>query len=168
MTSILDSKPRRVLIFGNSGAGKTTLAKQLQEKFNLAHLDLDTLAWQDTNPPERTDLETVSKTITDFAKQHKEWVVEGCYADLLEILVNEATEVIYLNPPLADCIAHAKQRPWEPHKYKTKEEQDANLDMLLDWIAQYDVRNDSCSRAAHRNLYIAFQGEKRELSYLRT
>ena len=39
---------RKILIFGNSGSGKSTLAGKLCAGNGLAHLDLDTLAWQNT------------------------------------------------------------------------------------------------------------------------
>ena len=36
---------RRIVVFGNSGSGKTTLARVLTSQYGLAHLDLDSLAW---------------------------------------------------------------------------------------------------------------------------
>ena len=47
---------RKVLVFGNSASGKSTLAKRLATSEKLAHLDLDLLAWQATNPPTRVPL----------------------------------------------------------------------------------------------------------------
>jgi adenylate kinase family enzyme len=44
---------RKLVIFGNSGAGKSTLALQLAHEEKLAHLDLDTLAWEPSSPPRR-------------------------------------------------------------------------------------------------------------------
>ncbi|MCE9595769.1 MAG: hypothetical protein K8S98_16390 [Planctomycetes bacterium] len=35
----------RVLVFGNSGSGKSHLARRLLTEHGLAHLDLDTIAW---------------------------------------------------------------------------------------------------------------------------
>lgn len=84
---------RRILIFGNSGSGKSTLAKKLCSSENLAHLDLDTLAW-------------------------------------------------------------------EPHKYESKEAQDANLGMLVDWISQYAERSDTFSQESHQKLFDDYAGEK--------
>ena len=59
---------RKILIFGNSGSGKSTLAKKLCAAEKLAHLDLDTLAWQPTNPPIRNPLTESEKNITEFIK----------------------------------------------------------------------------------------------------
>ena len=86
--------------------------------------------------------------------------IEGCYSDLLEIALPKSSEIIYLNLPVEACIANAKARPWEPHKYDSKEAQDANLGMLIDWIAQYTVRNDTFSKSAHEALYKGYKGKK--------
>lgn len=152
---------KRILIFGNSGSGKSTLAAKLSKAENLAHLDLDTLAWLPSNPPQRSPLEVSQKAIQEFTDKHQAWVVEGCYADLLELLATEATEIIFMNLPIELCVENARNRPWEPHKYASKQEQDENLAMLIDWIRQYDGRHDEFSLRAHKSLYDSFSGKKR-------
>lgn len=150
---------RKVILFGNSGSGKSTLAKKLQKE-GLAHLDLDTLAW-DMNPePVRRPLEKSREEILEFISGKDDWVIEGCYADLLEFLLEEATEVIFLDLPVKTCLENAKNRPWEPHKYESKEAQDQNLSMLLDWITQYPEREDTFSRTSHQTLFDEFSGKK--------
>jgi hypothetical protein len=91
-------------------------------------------------------------------------VIEGCYADLLELAAPLATEAIFLNLPVAQCQANARGRPWEPHKYSSPAAQDANLAMLLEWIAAYPERDDVLSLRAHRELFDAFSGQKKELT----
>lgn len=152
---------RKVLLFGNSGSGKSTLALQLKNTENLAHLDLDTLAWLDSSPPQRAPLEQSRSAIDDFIQANDAWVIEGCYADLLALASPAANEVIFLNIPIEQCIANARNRPWEPHKYPSKEAQDANLDMLIDWIKDYENRDDVFSQKAHLALFDDFEGTKR-------
>lgn len=152
---------RRILIFGNSGSGKSTLAKKLCEAHGLAHLDLDTLAWLPTDPPERKPLPESQTAIEEFMSSHDAWAIEGCYTDLLDIAVPCADEALFMNLPVALCIENARNRPWEPHKYASKAEQDGNLAMLIDWIAQYPTRQDGFSESAHRTLYETFPGKKR-------
>ena len=148
------------MILGNSGSGKSTLAVALASEHGLEHLDLDALAWQPTEPPQRVPLEVAAKRLREFARRHASWVVEGCYADLAEVVVAEATELIFLDLPVDACQRHARSRPWEPHKYETKEAQDANLDMLLQWIADYPDRDGPLGRRAHQALFDAFTGVK--------
>lgn len=152
---------RKILIFGNSGSGKSTLAKELCAKYALGHLDLDTLAWLPSSPPTRKPLIDSQKDIAIFIASNEGWVIEGCYSDLLELAIQQSNEMIFMNLPVEACIHNAMNRPWEPHKYESKEAQDANLDMLIDWIAQYPERKDTFSMAAHNKLYEQYDGKRR-------
>lgn len=154
---------RKIIIFGNSGSGKSTLATELRNE-GLAHLDLDVLAWLPVNPPERRPLDQAFDKIQQFIGEHDEWVVEGCYADLLEMVKPFASEAIFMNLPVHICQENARNRPWEPHKYESKEAQDENLKMLLDWIAGYMERDDTLSYSAHRALYESFTEKKTEIT----
>ena len=151
---------RKILIFGNSGSGKSTLAKQLSTDEGLAHLDLDTIAWLPSIPPERESLSVSNEKIEQFVQENKKWVIEGCYSDLLNLASPFANEMIFLNLSVEKCIEHCRQRPWEPHKYKTKQDQDKNLEMLIDWIRQYPVRTDEFSLLAHQKLFDEFKRKK--------
>lgn len=151
----------KILIFGNSGSGKSTLAKQLCELKGLAHLDLDLLAWEPTTPPTRKHLNVSKIEIYDFIKANNTWVIEGCYTDLLALVESYSSEIIFMNLPIQDCISNAKSRPWEPHKYQSKQAQDENLGMLIDWISQYTKRDDTFSLNAHQHFYDNFSGKKR-------
>lgn len=151
---------RRILIFGNSGSGKSTIAARLSREDGLAHLDLDSLAWLPVQPPERMPLTESTRLMREFTSNNEGWVVEGCYTDLLEVLAPQATEILFLNLPVEQCLENARNRPWEPHKYESKAAQDANLEMLLDWIAQYESRDDVFSLAAHSEFYENFTGTK--------
>lgn len=150
----------RIVIFGNSGAGKSTLASMLSAEHSLAHLDLDVLAWEPVSPPARRSINESGKLISDFINTNQNWVIEGCYSDLLSFALADATKVIFLNLPVEACVENAKSRPWEPHKYASKEAQDANLEMLIDWIKQYESRVDTFSKKAHERLYHQFDGLK--------
>ncbi len=127
----------RVIVFGNSGSGKSTLARFLCKRKNLAHLDLDTLAWQPGSTPVRCPIEVSAKQIGEFVEANPSWVIEGCYADLLALVIEQSTEIIYMNLPVDLCVVNARNREWEPHKYKSRAAQDANLEMLIGWIEQY-------------------------------
>ncbi len=150
----------KILIFGNSGSGKSTLAKKLAQTDNLAHLDLDILAWLPTDPPQRAPLPQSKIVIDEFVASHNSWVIEGGYTDLLEIVSNSARKIIFLNLNVEQCVQNAQNRSWEAHKYPSKEAQDNNLEMLLTWIREYAQRTDQFSHQAHMNFYDQYQGEK--------
>jgi adenylate kinase family enzyme len=155
----------KIIIFGNSGSGKSTLAKHLSETHQLAHLDLDTLAWLPTSPPQRQTLQQSCNAIEQFINTNDNWVIEGCYTDLLQLVESHATEIIFMNLPIEACIANAKARPWEPHKYPSKKAQDENLEMLINWISQYTQRDDTFSYAAHTQFYENYRGQKRMITH---
>jgi len=155
---------QRVLVFGNSGSGKTTYARKLVARRALSHLDLDILAWQPTTPPVRRPLAESEAEIKAFTGSHSEWVIEGSYADLLALVLPIATKVYFLNPGKDSCLENCKQRPWEPNKYDSKDAQDAALEFLLGWVGDYESRGDEFSLSAHRRLFDDFEGKKFELS----
>lgn len=150
----------KTVIFGNSGAGKSTMAKAIVAAESAGHLDLDTIAWLLTAPPTRMPLEQSFALVDAFLQDNTCWVIEGCYADLIEYALHHADNAIFLNLPASLCVENAKARPWEPHKYPSKAAQDANLDMLINWIQDYDTRDDGFSRASHQALFDGFEGQK--------
>lgn len=150
----------KILIFGNSGAGKSTLAKNLVRQYDIAHLDLDLIAWLPVVPLERKPLAESQKEIESFINQNSGWVIEGCYSDLLKMAIPDSTEIVFLNLTVETCINNAKHRPWEPHKYVSKERQDANLNMLINWISEYYQREDTFSKTAHLELFESYPGRK--------
>ena len=151
---------RKVIIFGNSGAGKSTLAKKLSGSEGLHHFDLDTVAWLATSPPQIKPVAESMQAVQEFITQYDQWVIEGCYADLLELVAPQCNEMIFLNLSIESCIHNARNRPWEPHKYPSKSAQDENLEMLLQWIAGYETRQDTFSKASHQKLYESYAGPK--------
>jgi len=151
----------KLLIIGNSASGKSTLASDFCSRLGAGHLDLDNLAWApNVKPPTRRDINDSAQAMYAFTGSTERWVVEGCYADLLSFLSVEASHLIFLDLPIEDCIANAKKRPWESHKYASKREQDKNLPMLTRWIAQYLERDDGFSHRAHEAFFDDFSGRK--------
>lgn len=59
---------------------------------------------------------------------------------------------------MENCLSRA----WEPHKYASLEAQKANLEMLIEWVKEYETREDEFSMREHRKLYEEYKGEKVE------
>ena len=154
----------RTLLFGNSGSGKSTLAKRLAQAHALAHLDLDAIVWEPDQIAVPRAPEAILASLHAFLEANERWVIEGCYGELVEAASGRCTELLFLNPGLQACLANNRQRPWEPHKYASKAEQDGMLDNLQAWVAGYYERDDGWSYAAHRRIFDAFAGPKRELT----
>ncbi len=153
----------RVVIIGNAGSGKTTLARRLARANGTPLLDLDSIAWEPGMPPVRSAPETARARLGAFCDAAPAWIVEGCYAELAQAALAWRPELVFLNPGEAVCLANCRSRPWEPHKHASAADQDAALPYLLEWVAGYYRRDDEFSLARHRALFDAYDGPKREL-----
>lgn len=151
----------RIVIYGNSGSGKTTLARRYAAKLDLKYLDLDTITWN--APGVRKKISESIEALDSFIENHDHWVIEGCYGSIILEAAKSAQELIFLNPGIHNCQANCKARPLEPHKYDSKESQDKNLEMLLNWVSEYETRDDEFSLKTHREIFDSFSGKKVEL-----
>lgn len=151
----------KVAIVGNSGSGKSTLARSLAAGRSIAVLDLDLVFWN-PGPVERPSAERVAE-VQRFCRGHDSWIIEGCYADLIEASFPWCPELIFLDPGRDVCVANCRRRPHEPHKYPTKEEQDQRLDFLIEWVADYYERDGLMSHRAHQALFDRYPGPKRRV-----
>lgn len=154
----------RTIILGNAGAGKTTLARRLSASGTVPILSLDDIAWDDG--PVRKPIEESHRLLTAFLDSHAEWVIEGCYADLLAPALPRCDELLFLNPGVEVCVVQSRSRPWEPGKFVSPAAQDAMLEPLIEWIRRYDSRADAYGHMAHREVFEGFSGRKRELTSL--
>ena len=153
----------RVLIMGNSGSGKSWRARELAQQYGVAHLDLDTIYFVPGLVAVQRPAHQVLADLRTFVASHASWVVEGCYGDVIDAALPFCTELVFMNPGKDVCLSNNGRRPWEPHKYASKEVQDSMLPFLLDWVAKYYERDDPCSYACHRRVFDAFGGAKREM-----
>src|SRR3954467_12691950 len=152
----------RVLVFGNSGSGKSTYAQALAQRHGIAHLDLDTIVWEPKQIAVLRPSADIIASLETFLSAHDSWVVEGCYGELVEAAAARAAGLVFLNPGLDACLANNTRRPWEPHKYASLEQQNAMLAKLQAWVAEYYTRADQWSYQAHRRIFDAHAGRKVE------
>lgn len=150
----------KIIILGNAGAGKSTLSRNLIARHAAAHLSLDDVAFDDG--AKRRPIEDSLAEAKRWMAEHESWIIEGCYADLIEPLLPYCDELIFLNPGVEACIAHCRSRPWEPDKFASPDEQNAHMEKLLEWVGSYATRTDEYGLVRHRKLFDAFAGEKRE------
>jgi adenylate kinase family enzyme len=147
------------VILGNAGSGKSTMARRLNAGTNIPRLSLDDIAWNDGEV--RRPLEESLRELHRFVTTHDQWILEGCYGDLVEAALPFCTELRFLNPGVEACVQHCRQRPWEPEKFGSREEQDALLDTLIQWVRDYDTRDDEYGLTRHQKLYEDFSGPKK-------
>jgi adenylate kinase family enzyme len=150
----------RLILLGNAGAGKSTMARRLIAGADIPRLSLDEIAWD--RGPKRKPLEQSLTVLRRFLRSNEQWIIEGCYSDLVEAVLPHCTELRFLNPGVETCVAHCNSRPWEPSKSSSAEEQNAMLSQLIQWVKEYETRDDEYGLKRHRRIFDNFSGPKRE------
>ena len=154
----------RIALIGNSGSGKSTLSMQLAARYALPMLDLDTVAWEPGKIAVARDPAAAVREVHEFCSAREQWVVEGCYAGLVHEALAYSPILLFLEPGVEACVANCRNRPWEPHKYESKQAQDERLEFLLSWVREYYTRAGDLSLATHQALFDEYRGPKHKLS----
>ena len=100
---------RRVVILGRGGAGKSTVARRLGERFGLPVIELDKHFWQPGLVP--LPLDKWVEAQEELASQPR-WVMDGDLGpyDALEVRLSRADTVLLLDLPLWLCASRALRR----------------------------------------------------------
>lgn len=150
----------RIILLGNAGAGKSTMARRQIGTQSIPRLSLDEIAWGEG--AQRKPLDESLRVLEHFLRQHDAWIVEGCYGDLVEAALPYCTELRFLNPGIEVCVDHCRQRPWEPEKFPSAHAQQEMLASLIAWVREYETRRDEYGLECHRRIFEGFAGRKKE------
>jgi adenylate kinase family enzyme len=99
--------PRRVVVVGVTGSGKTTLAQNLAELLGLVHIELDAIHWG-PNWTEAKPKDMLART--SAALQADGWVVDGNYGTVRELVWGQADTVVWLNYSLPVILGRLWRR----------------------------------------------------------
>lgn len=91
---VLREQLARVVVVGTSGAGKTTLARDLAALLGSAHFELDALHWKPNWVESPT--EELAARVREAVRAER-WTVDGNYGKIRDIVWGRATTVIWLN-----------------------------------------------------------------------
>ena len=90
----------KIHIIGCSGSGKTYLAKQLSEKLDIPHFDLDDIQWDNSiggygikMPPEKRD------SLLCGILQNDNWIIDGVYYSWVGKAFEDADRIYVLDMP---------------------------------------------------------------------
>ena len=107
---------RRIAVVGGSGSGKSTVARQLAERHDLAYVELDALHWGPNWTPCPDD---ELRARVEAALSAEAWVVDGDYLGKLGDLVLERAElVVWLDLPLRVTLP----RLWSRTRLRMREQ----------------------------------------------
>lgn len=132
---------RRVAVVGTSCSGKTTFAAALAARRGLPHIELDALHWRP---------DWVEAPLEDFrsdvaaAVARAQWVCDGNYSKVRDLVWGRATTVIWLNYPFATVAWRALHRTFRrcllreelySGNRETFRKQLCSRDSILLWVA---------------------------------
>ena len=98
---------QRVAIIGPGGAGKSWLARELGRRLGLPVIHLDDLFWKpgwvESDPDE---WEALNRQLV----QGERWILDGNYGGTMEIRLEAADTIVFLDPPTLLCIWRVLRR----------------------------------------------------------
>lgn len=98
---------KKILVIGCPGAGKSTFARKLRENLQLPLYYLD-MIW---HKPDKTtcSAEEFGRRLQKILQEDR-WIIDGNYLRTLEMRLQRADTVFFLDYPLEVCLAGAKER----------------------------------------------------------
>ena len=153
----------RTVIVGNSGSGKSWLAKRLGENASAQVIHLDEIFWlpggfnEKRSPSEVLSLVNTRKVETD-------WIVEGVFGDLASQFLPSAQTLIWLDFPWHVCKQRLEARGSESKLHMGRAQSERGSRELIQWAEAYYSRSGSCCHTAHLGLFESFIGRRLRLS----
>lgn len=102
----------KIVIIGSSGAGKTTLARNLGSILKIKVFHLDRVLW-------RRDWEKIARErridILEKLVMDRQWIIEGTYPLSSESVLKAADTIIFLDMPFLLCLKRVFKRHREKH-----------------------------------------------------
>ena len=133
---------QRIHIFGASGSGTTTIAKNICERFDYQHFDTDNYYWYPTEVPftEARPINERLQLLNADLKNHGKWILSGSLDGWGDPLIPLFELVIFVYVPQDIRIERLKEREFKRYgkevfpggnKYEATKE-------FIEWAAGYD------------------------------
>ncbi|WP_411343302.1 DNA topology modulation protein [Paenibacillus sp. WLX1005] len=123
------STMQKIMIIGCSGAGKSTLSRKLHETLHIPVIHMDAHFWQ-TNW-QATEDEEWDRQVEAFA-QADCWIIDGNYGRTMDIRIQHADTIIYLDMPRWLCLYRVIKRRIQYHG-KSRPDMNAGCNEKIDW-----------------------------------
>ncbi|MBT96762.1 hypothetical protein CMI49_01540 [Candidatus Pacearchaeota archaeon] len=142
-------KLNKIFILGTSGSGKTTLAKNLSEKMNISHYNLDDFFWykrfsKKRNPKKRDSM------ILSILKKRK-WIAEGIYGFWTEKFVKKSDLVIWLDYSFGK-LSWRNIKRFIKQREKKSDENLKNLIRIIKYVKNYRKGVHGGSYKSHKEI----------------
>ncbi len=158
---------QRVVIVGTTGSGKSTLGRILADHLIVPHIELDGLFWQQPDW-QKPDRDVFAERVRQ-ALSSDEWVVDGNYSGVREIVWSRADTLIWLDYPYRIIYprlflrtikrARTHENLWKSGNYESFRTQFLSRDSLFFWAIkskrkQRKVYPDELARPMYQHLQV--------------
>ncbi len=109
---------KRIMVIGCCGAGKTTLSRNLGKILSLGVTHLDQHYWKAEWTETPADI--WAEQVKNLAA-HDSWILDGNYSGTMDIRLQRADTVIFLDYATPVCLWRIMKRVW---KYRGRERPD--------------------------------------------
>ena len=128
----------KIAIIGSGGAGKSTFARQLSDKLLIEVYHLDAILWKPNWVGTSKDEQ---QQIQQYLVAKERWIIDGNYGGTLDIRLNAADTVIFLDIHRVICLYRAIKRVFQ-YRNKTRPDMAAGCEEKFDidflkWIWDY-------------------------------
>ena len=132
----------RIMILGSAGSGKSTLAARLGEITDIPVIHLDRIFWN----PGRVETPGEEMTLKAMeAAASERWIMDGNYSATLDLRIERADTIIFIDFSRFLCIFRALKRRIENHgktRFDLAEGCIEKIDLpFLKWIWGYPKRS---------------------------
>lgn len=98
---------KKIMLIGSGGSGKSTLARQLGQRLGIRVHHLDSLLWRaDWQAVPRAEQQRIQ---TDLISRD-DWIIDGNYGGTMDIRLNAADTIIFLDLPRTTCVYRILKR----------------------------------------------------------
>jgi adenylate kinase family enzyme len=135
----------KILIFGGSGSGTTTVGKALAETLDFIHLDVDDYYWEQTTPAFQVKVSSMQRNaalLRDF-RNHKNVIVSGSLVSWGAYWETAFDLAVFIYLPMEIRMKRLDKREIERYGdlLFTVEATRENSKAFLDWAQRYDDEN---------------------------
>lgn len=132
-----------VHITGASGAGTTTLAKAISDKYGYTHLDTDDFIWEPTDPPFSMlrDRKSRQNLLKEAINQAEKCVISGFMEGWGNMFIPRIDLIVYLHTDTTIRLERLRTREFQRFGARIKPGGDMyrNHEDFIKWAAAYDV-----------------------------
>ncbi|WP_299216672.1 AAA family ATPase [uncultured Aquimarina sp.] len=135
----------KILIFGASGSGTTTLAKEIKKRTSFVHLDVDDYYWRKTIPPFQKKVSLIERNKnlkTDFEK-FENIIISGSLVSWGKEWETLFDLAVFIRLDHKERMIRLEKRETERYgeKLLTDKKIQGNSKAFLEWANQYENPN---------------------------